>query len=381
MFLTLAPSFLAILLNSGNADPQTGSADALRDKILRGYAEHVAAEYRLTLASAEQLRAAVEAFCWQPTEAGLKRARDTWIAAREIYGRTEVFRFGNGPIDSRRVGVETFINAWPVDEAYIDSNEGTVNLGIVGDPAKYPALDRTILRLHNQRGGETNVCTGWHAIEFVLWGKDQSETGPGARPVTDFVDGKSPHADRRREYLREITAMICEDLSTLVAAWREGEPNYRARFEANPKESVKSMLAGPALLTAFEMSGERMAVAFETRDQEEETSCFSDTTHLDFRANMRGVVAVMRSTARGGLIALVRSASPERAQALEAALDLAVVAVDQIPAPFDRAIQTADGSAEREKIRTAIESLELLGAEVGRSAKALGYNLPTEPKG
>ena len=32
----------------------------------------------------------------------------------------------------------------------------------------------------NEKGGETNISTGWHAIEFLLWGQDNNAGGPGA---------------------------------------------------------------------------------------------------------------------------------------------------------------------------------------------------------
>ena len=132
--------------------PQT-----LEAQCVRAYAAMVHDEYRASLASAEEMRAAIQAFCAAPTMEGLTRARETWTAAREIYGRTEAFRFGNGPIDTTRGGTETFINAWPVDESYIEPEADSATTGIVRDRTKYPALGRVILKLHNQRGGETGA--------------------------------------------------------------------------------------------------------------------------------------------------------------------------------------------------------------------------------
>ncbi len=355
--------------------------EALAADVARAHASHVLAEYRATLGAAESMRAAIRALCGSPDEATLARARETWISAREIYGRTEAFRFGNGPIDTRQGGVETFLNAWPVDEAYIDVVEGSETGGIVANAAKYPALGRAILRLHNQRGGETNVCTGWHAIEFMLWGQDRSETGPGTRPATDFVDGRTPFADRRREYLLEITDLLCEDLELLANAWRADQPNFRQRFEADPILAVKAMLTGAALLTGFEMAGERLAVAYETRDQEEEHSCFSDTTHIDFRSNIRGVDAVVRGRGGPGLLELVRAADPSRATSLDAALAAALLAVDAMPVPFDGAIRAADGTPQRAQLKAALDALETLGEELGRAGRTFGWSLPTEPQG
>ncbi|MEY2715048.1 MAG: hypothetical protein RIT24_1391, partial [Planctomycetota bacterium] len=333
---------------------------------------------------------AIRAFCDAPTDAGLGRARESWIAARDAYGRTEAFRFGNGPIDTRRGGVETFVNAWPVDEAYIEPADREARTGIIRDSARYPALGRAILRLHNQRGGETNVCTGWHAIEFMLWGADLSDDGPGARPVGDFVDAASPYAARRREFLLEVTDMLCEDLAKLDRAWAgddgggtaseggDGQGgNHRARFIADPR-AMRAILIGPALLAGFEMSGERLAVALETRDQEEEHSCFSDTTDRDFKANIRGIALVVRDS---GAIEVVRGRDAARAQSLTAALDAAETAVDAMPAPFDRAMRAADDDPARKRLVAALEALEVLGEELDAAARLLGYELPAEPQG
>ncbi|MFM1823472.1 MAG: hypothetical protein RI967_1738 [Planctomycetota bacterium] len=382
--------------------PAIAIDDALRLAVVRHEAAIAAAAYARALESAKVLRASIAAFCAAPDEALLARARANWIAARRDYGRTEVHRFGGGPIDRPRGGVETFVNAWPVDEAYIDRVDGAAGAGIIGTPAKYPILGRAVLRLHNQRGGETNVCTGWHAIEFLLWGQDRSETGPGDRPASDFVDGGAPFADRRREYLAEIADLLVEDLAKVADQWRAAEGErpagaHRAAFEGEPRDalgreprdarerdprkSLEAILTGVSLLTAFEMSGERLAVAIETGDQEEEHSCFSDTTHLDFLANIEGVAKVVRGDGGPGLLALARAEAPAQAEPVERALARAEQAIAAMPAPFDQAIRAPEGSPERAKLVEALESIEALGEAIGALARALGFDLPTEPNG
>ena len=390
--MSLAAAVLSVVPVQSAAPVAFVDADVVARCVQR-YAELVSAEYADTLRAAESMRAAIRAFCEAPTDAGLARARESWIAARDAYGRTEAFRFGNGPIDTRRGGVETFVNAWPVDEAYIEPADAEARTGIIRDSARYPALGRAILRLHNQRGGETNVCTGWHAIEFLLWGVDLSDEGPGARSIGDFIDATSPYAARRREFLLEITDMLCEDLAKLDRAWAAadsaaadsdrgagspGNPGgHRARFVVDPR-AMRAILIGPALLAGFEMSGERLAVALETRDQEEEHSCFSDTTDRDFKANIRGITLVVRHS---GAIEVVRARDAARAQSLAAALDAAITAVEAMPAPFDRAMRAADDDPARGRLVVAMEALEVLGDELDAAARLLGYELPAEPQG
>jgi putative iron-regulated protein len=345
------------------------------------YAAHVERSYIAVGEGARRMRAAVQAFCAAPSVDGLERARTCWRAARELYGKTEAFRFGNGPIDARRGGVETYVNAWPVDESYIDAVDGAAAPGIISNPTKYPSVGKAILRVHNQRGGETNVCTGWHAIEFLLWGQDRSSTGPGDRSFRDFVDGQAPFADRRREFLLELCDLLCEDLENLAAAWKDDASSYRGRFVKDVPAALRSMLSGLALLSGFELAGERLAAALESRDQEQEHSCFSDTTDRDFQVGLEGIAMVLRGSGGCGLLAVIRERDAEVATRLEASLVKAESCMAKIPHPFDAALQAPESSEQRQRLVEIMESLETLSDDVTAAARALGFTLPTEPQG
>ena len=154
-------------------------------------------------------------------------------------------------------------------------------MGIIADTANYPSLTQATLLEANERDSEVNISSGYHAIEFLLWGEDTSETGPGDRPFTDFVDGGTrPNADRRRQYLTLATRQLIEDLESVQVQWALGQDNYARRFTAEaPKEAVLKILTGLGSLSGAELAGERMAVAYDNKDQEDEHSCFSDNTH------------------------------------------------------------------------------------------------------
>ena len=342
------------------------------------YAKNAADACARSAAAAHDLRDAVRRFCDAPTEDLLAECRRHWTSARAAYCETEALRFCDGPIDRKRGGVETFVNAWPVDEGYIEPGAGT-GKGLVGDRARYPTLAKAVIRMLNQRGGETNVCTGWHAIEFMLWGHDDSELGPGHRAATDFEDGKAPDADRRREFLAEIADMLCDDLDSVAAQWRLPEGAHRARIEGDPALALRSMLVGPALLSAFELGGERLAVAVETHDQHEETSCFSDTSHLDFRNNLRGIRRVLDGDGCTGVIEVIRARDPEQAKAIAEALAAAVRAAEALPTPLDHAIRAPDASPEHAALMTALQAFERLGAAITAGARVVDVILPTEP--
>ena len=213
------------------AQPAAASArpSALQaSAVVQHYSTLVYANYNDTIAAAQQMQKAIHAFLAKPSPATQNAARKAWLDAREFYGQTEAFRFYDGPID-KADGPEGQINAWPMDESYVDSVEGKPDAGLVNN-RKF-AINKKNLAAQNERGGEENIATGWHAIEFFLWGQDLSETGPGDRSFEDFVDGKAKNADRRRQYLTVVTELLIDDLTTLVKAWApDTKNNYRTRF-------------------------------------------------------------------------------------------------------------------------------------------------------
>lgn len=370
---TLAAAALALAL-SFPAAAQTAATPAT---VATHYATLVHANYEDALAGARTLQGAIKAFTAAPSQATLDAARKAWLAARESYGQTEAFRFYGGPVDDDK-GPEGQLNAWPMDESYVDYVDGRKTAGIVNN--RKQAITRKALAGLNEKGGEENVATGWHAIEFLLWGQDLSETGPGNRNFEDFVDGKAPNADRRRQYLNVVTELLIDDLTFLVKAWAPGaKNNYRAKFEKGGNESLRKMFVAMGSLSRGELAGERLEVALSSQDQEDEHSCFSDNTHRDAVANAKGIenvwlgryVRADGSTLQGpSLRDLVAAKDPAVAQKTTRQIRTSVQATEAIPAPFDRAI--VQGSAGRTKIEAAIQSLTAQSNDIVAAAAAVG---------
>ena len=116
------------------AAPAAAAASAIDHKAVAAhYAALVHASYSDTLAAAKDLQAAIAEFTKTPSADGLTKARKAWLDAREFYGQTEAFRFYGGPIDDDK-GPEGQINAWPLDEAYVDYVTGKPKAGMVNNP-------------------------------------------------------------------------------------------------------------------------------------------------------------------------------------------------------------------------------------------------------
>ena len=254
-----------------------------------------------SLESATELDAAIDAFLADPTDETLEAAKQAWLAARDDYGLTEAFRFYGGPIDNEDDGPEGLINAWPLDEAYIDYVEGDPAAGIINDPDTYPTIDAELLTSLNEQGGEANISTGWHAIEFLLWGQDLSADGPGARPVTDYTT--ADNADRRAHLPRrgQRPAARAPRPGSSTRGRRTPRTTAPSSSPRIPTEALTMILTGIGELTRGELAGERMNVAYEQRSQEDEHSCFSDNTTADLLANARGIDMVLTGVYPGGV--------------------------------------------------------------------------------
>jgi len=363
--------------------PQTQAAQAPQavtmNAVVAQYATLVHANYDDTLSAAKTMQAAIKAFTAKPSVDTLAEARKTWLAAREFYGQTEAFRFYGGPIDDDS-GPEGQLNAWPMDESYVDSVEGKPDSGLINN-RKF-VINKKNLAAQNERGGEENIATGWHAIEFFLWGQDLSDTGPGDRNFEDFVDGKGKNADRRRQYLTVVTDLLIDDLTFLVKAWvPKAKNNYRAKFVKGGKESVRKMLVGLGSLSRGELAGERLEVALNSQDQEDEHSCFSDNTHRDAVTNALGIKNVWLGEYKRADGSLVKGASlRDLVAAKDAALAdktsqqiaASVTAAEGIQAPFDREIIGEKDAPGRMRIQKTVDSLTQQSKDLVEAANAVG---------
>jgi putative iron-regulated protein len=365
----------------GSDDDSTASGESAA--VIENYASIVYENYRDVTGQAQILKTAVDAFVAAPSANTLNNARDAWKAAREPYGQSEAFRFYDGPIDNPDDGPEGLINAWPLDEVYVDYVADEPDSGIINETAMFPTLSKQVIAAQNEKDGEKNISTGYHAIEFLLWGQDQSPTGPGNRAFTDYVSGANGTAAnqaRRGQYLTAVTDLLVEDLNTVLDAWADGEDNYRADFvKLAPTEALRRMLQGMGSLSGAELSGERMTVAMDNRDQEDEHSCFSDNTHRDLYANALSIQNVYlgryKDTDGPGIDQLVRAKDAALDTKLQGQLQASLDAIQAIPVPFDQALMNDAG---RTKILTAITALQAETETIVDVATLLGVTINLE---
>jgi len=379
---------LTLLPRAGRS--QAADLAALKRAVVLHHAMMIHANYSDCVAEAKVMESAIREFLAAPDATRLAAARKAWIAARRPYVQTEAYRFYAGPIDDPD-GPESLLNAWPLDENFIEAPQGSVEPGIVGNERAYPRISPALLLRLNQADGEKNIACGWHAVEFLLWGPDRSATGPGDRPFTDFTT--APNSRRRGEYLQACTDLILRQLGSLTEEWAPEDPqnyhaNYRSVFEEGVDYSVERIVSALIFLSENELAGERLQVAWDTKDQENEHSCFSDTTWQDNVMDATALQNVWRGVyvrpggtklAGSGLRDLCMAVQPDMEPKLTALIDGNLAKANAIPQPFDQAILGDDDSPGRKAVLALIASLEDTGAELRKLARALNIEVPEVP--
>lgn len=364
--------------------------------VIENYANLAHAQFSDTLKAAKNLQVKVDEFIAKPSTETHTAAKEAWLAARVPYSQTEVFRFGNPNVDDW----EGSINAWPLDEGLIDyvqatnyeHEEGnkfaTANI-IAGTETITPEL----LKSYQEKGGsEANVATGYHAIEFLLWGQDfnQDPKAAGTRSYTDFIVGaecSNKNCERRAQYLKAAADLLVTELATMEQDWAPEQTNYRKTLLAlDETEALRRILFGMGSLSLGELAGERMNVALLAHSQEDEHSCFSDNTHNDILSNVQGISNVFNGSYQStdgtlvkgaSLAALVATKDPALSTDLEKNLSATKTSAEAIVQAadggehFDQQI-AAENTEGNARVKATITALRTQTASIEAAAKALG---------
>lgn len=341
--------------------PAFADAPAVND-IIKTYGDVAEAMYSDSLAKAKELDKAIDAFLAAPDATTQKAAQDAWKAARIPYMQTEGFRFGNKIVDDW----EGNVNSWPLDEGLIDyvdkasygdtkeenplySADIIANKSVRLGPKVLDAskIDKTVIaQLNGALEVEANVGTGYHAIEFLLWGQNLHGTkgGTGERPATDFDLKNCTHnnCDRRRDYLKAASSLLIDDLNDMVGNWKAGGAARQALDKQDANAQLSTILTGIGSLSYGELAGERMKLGVLLHDPEEAHDCFSNNTQNSHYYDQVGMVEIWNgkysgaSAVSGASIAeLARAKAPDAAKRVDEAMENATAKLNAIKVKAD----------------------------------------------
>ena len=412
----------------GGGSSDSGVSNENKLAVLEAYADGVQTTMASAVTDAKALESAITAFTVTPNATTLAAAKSAWLSARESYGVTEIYRLSEGPIDGEEGWVATAygalegqINAWPLDENMIDYTteaDGNISSGNIIDtagtftPTGGSAVDVTTITEAalgelNENGGDANVATGYHAIEFLLWGQDQDYNSflsdtvtngamtAGERPLEDYTS--NANAQRRKDYLNAAAALLVEDLEAVASAWASETSSdcdtnatgcYRAALlgeltgddaakNIGTNTALRNIMIGMGTFIKSELANERIAVAVLTPSEEDEHSCFSDNTHRDIALNYKGFVDVLKGSGKTpSFYSLSPSETRGTIDTLIASIDTAVATVNTTATTtehFD--YQIMPGSDNRQLIKDMKNNMRDLGDLMVDVADAFGISL------
>ncbi|RJX68372.1 peptidase [Vibrio sinensis] len=386
------------------------SADVNKQQVVEHYADLAHSVYSDALTTAQTLDKSIESFLSEPSAAKLEQVKQAWLASRVPYQQSEVFRFGNAVVDDW----EGQLNAWPLDEGLIDyvNLDYQYELGNDGANANIIANEKLVIgsstlnvkeitpeliaNLNEVGGSEANVASGYHAIEFLLWGQDLNGTnaGAGARAYTDFVVGNectNGHCDRRGDYLKAAAELLIQDLAWMEKQWSpEQTGNYREELLNDSADNgLRKMLFGMGSLSLGELAGERMKVALEANSTEDEHDCFSDNTHNSHYYNEQGIFNVYTGSYQRtdgsmfegpSIFDLVAQKDQKAAQQIQIQFDSTLAQVGELVTEaekngqfFDQLI-AAGNTQGNTLVNETIISLVAQTASIERAAKIVGID-------
>lgn len=360
--ITLSSAIALTACGTMNSDNATESVT--KAEVVKTYVELAQAKYGDSLTTAQAMDSAIDAFLANPNEATLKNAKEAWLEARVPYQQTEVYRFGNPAVDDW----EGKVNAWPLDEGlidYVDASYGSESdenafytANIIANPSlmvggkKLDAgtIDAALLEsLHEIDEVEANVATGYHVVEFLLWGQDLNGTNPGAgaRPATDYSleNCTGGNCDRRRDYLKAASELIIKDLKDMNASWAKGGVASANLETIGEDKSLATILTGMGSLAYGELAGERTKLGLMLHDPEEEHDCFADNTHNSHYYDAKGIKNVYLGAYEGANGTSVEGASlSDLVKTVSVELDVKMIAALEAT---EKAMQVMVDEAEK----------------------------------
>ena len=421
------------LTSSATENKQSNKTEQVAVKsILESYSNIALDNYTNALNDAKALKVAIDNFAKSATKENLEKAKKAWLVSRESYGQTEIFRLSNGPVDAEEGWVseaygalEGQINAWPLDENMIDYTidaEGKKTAGNIIDtigkfnPGGEESKEVDVTKITvdaiselNENGGEANVATGYHAIEFLLWGQDQDYSNflkdgitkgalkAGERPLSDFTSDKN--AQRRLAYLSVAAEKLISDLEVIKSAWEKNVDGNKGLYQAalngtlngenaskniDSNDALKQIISGMGVFVKSELANERIAVAVLTPSEEDEHSCFSDNTHRDIATNYQGFKNILTASYNGkkygkSLLDSTDKETKERIEKLMASIEAKIKSVNDVAMKKEHFDYQIKPESEQSKVIVKLKNeLRKLGDEMVNVAAANGISLTTD---
>ena len=302
--------------------------------------------------------------------ANLQVAQQRWYEVRKYWESSEGFLWG--PVDTQ--GYDPQLDDWPVNKVDLDNilADDSIDLG------NQTVIDQL----------ETTV-KGFHTIEYLLFndGTGSEDTygcgaaEPGTQACYDNILAALGNDPRRAQYLLAISINVDKVSDLLLNDWVPSGGDYldevlNAGKGSAPYPSQRALLEeiiNGTIGIADEVAAGKLNGPFSEGDPLTVESKFSGNSLTDFQYNIRSIrnvycgvesvgtestVNACGSAGASGLAELVRDFNPDLDAEVQAAIDSAIGAIANIPAPYYDAVVAAQSDpAVAQQIQGAIDAV------------------------
>ncbi len=330
--IVMAIVFVACKKDSDNTT--TDNPDAVKQGVINDLATNViVATYDDMKAKAGQLAADIATFNAQSTDANLAACRQSWLAVRQAWERSEGFLFG--PVATNNI--DPRIDTWPVN---------------------YQSLDSVLF--HNNTYTEAYIesledaLRGFHPIEYLLFGKD------GNKKVAAFNANEYAYMAALVQNLKKLCDQAAAD-------WHGGHtadftnPGASSIYGSQREvyEEIVNAMAG----ICDEVANGKIKEPYDQKDPSLEESPFALNSIKDFTDNIRSVenIYVGKYTVDGrGMEDFVKLYNLSLHNKISQQIQAAINSLNNITVPFGQAITQQATQVENAMaaINTLKETLE-----------------------
>lgn len=350
------------------------------------YSNIAEAASRSALSKGMALKVAISAFVKDPNKERHLLAKVSWMEARLPFLQSG---FSHVIAESGKVNrdISNRLNGWPIDPGHIDYTSLIAGGNIISSKEKYPAITSEFLRSVNLKAGQSDFTTGYHVIEFLLWGEDLDKSSSGKRSFKDYDTNNSELAKRRADYLVACCDLLIQDLENLVSEWDpESKNNLRSRLESMPSDQAITKILGAVSFLAEGLAKSQIGSIISKGSIFKEQSTFSDTTHFDFLHTVAGISNLAAGAYVGldgrlqvlglGLIGLAEQIPNSPADKIRSLINNAMKSAQAFKGPFDVFNQEGENLSPSEEatvtLKALSESLHAFAKEINTLSKGLG---------
>lgn len=294
----------------------------------------------------------------------LNNCRTEWQNAYNNYLLLGGFQYCDEYCTANFNSNQKYIDFSPINYSFVDYTAIDPNSGIINNSGAYPTLGTgELLNLH-QQGDDKNATVGFHVMEFLFWGEDQSLTTTNTRSANEFLSTSTVTA-RRKSFLISSTNATKQKINALsFGTTFENELNA-----LSPKSTLDLIIGGLTKYISEDIINHTIQQPLNSQSHLDEISDFSDLTLTHLIQKIKGVKIIWDGrnlfndpdNTNYFLVDFAGEVAPESRDKINSSLKTIDNLLNSISMNFENAIVSYN---ERAKLTQVINELTIVISEL-----------------